>query len=247
MNLDLLPLKSCMRVYRECVCVRVYVYLWCVTAAAASAIANSFWLPRVVNNCEFCSNVVCRAQPSMCKCVCVFEAFNCVCMNVHVYVAMAMSGLPYVPSTYICMCLCTYVCTYTYLHIMSSRLADMTALYAPMYISVSVSCLGGAFLTSNSNNAPPTTAECMSICQCLWVLLYLSPFRCLPLYVCVSDAECKHMLRTPLTLSWSLQVWSAKYTHTHANCHVSPAYTHTQTLEIAKFTCVCVAVVMGLG
>lgn len=239
MNLDLLPLKSCMRVYRECVCVRVYVYLWCVTAAAASAIANSFWLPRVVNNCEFCSNVVCRAQPSMCKCVCVCSRHLIVC------VAMAMSGLPYVPSTYICMCLCTYVCTYTYLHIMSSRLADMTALYAPMYISVSVSCLGGAFLTSNSNNAPPTTAECMSICQCVWVLLYLSPFRCLPLYVWVmqnASTCCENALNPELEFASLIS-----QIHTHTQIVTYLWHTHTQTLEIAKFTCVCVAVVMGLG
>lgn len=31
--------------------------------------------------------------------------------------------------------------------------------------------------------------------------------------------------------------------HTHIVTYLS----HTQTLEIAKFTCVCVAVVMGLG
>lgn len=45
----------------------------------------------------------------------------CVCMNVHVYIAMAKSVLPYVPCMYICMYLCIYVCTYTYLHTQAGR------------------------------------------------------------------------------------------------------------------------------
>lgn len=149
--------------------------------------------------------------------------------------------------TYVCAYVYTYVCTYTYLHIMSSRLADMTALYAPMYISVSVSCLGGAFLTSNSNNAPPTTAECMSICLCVWVLLYLSPFRCLPLSVCVCE-WCRMQAHAENALNPELEFASLiSQIHTHTQIVTYLSHTHTQTLEIAKFTCVCVAAVMGLG
>lgn len=127
---------------------------------------------------------------------------------------------------------------------MSSRLADMTALYAPMYISVSVSCLGGAFLTSNSNNAPPTTAECMSICQCVWVLLYLSPFRCLPLCVCVCVWKwCRMQAHAENALNPELEFASLiSQIHTHTQIVTYLSHTHTQTLEIAKFTCVCVCV-----
>lgn len=140
--------------------------------------------------------------------------------------------------TYVCAYVYTYVCTYTYLHIMSSRLADMTALYAPMYISVSVSCLGGAFLTSNSNNAPPTTAECMSICQCVWVLLYLSPFRCLPLSVCVCE-WCRMQAHAENALNPELE-FASLISQIHTHTQIVTYLSHTQTLEIAKFTCVCV-------
>jgi len=50
----------------------------------------------------------------------VCEAFNCICTYIYVYSNGDDVRLPYVP--------CTYV------HIMSSRLADMTALYASVYM-----------------------------------------------------------------------------------------------------------------
>lgn len=87
----------------------------------------------------------------------------------------------------------------------------------------------------------PSACLSVSVCGCSSTSLPFAVCLCVCVCVSLSDAECKHMLRTPLTLSWSLQVWSAKYTHTHTNCHVSLAYTHTNTWNCQIYVCVCVS------